>query len=175
MNYFDFFKIPVAFNLDASLLKQRFYENSKRYHPDFYTLESDEKQAAILDLSTLNNQAYRTLADFDKRMEYILNIKNALAEEGKNDLPQDFLMEMMELNEQLMELEFDFDQAAYHAMLQQLEQHEHSIYQEVAHLIEHYNDEKATPEELSAIKDFYLKKKYLLRIRENISKFATHL
>lgn len=173
MNYFAFFDLPIAFIIDEALLRQRFYENSKKYHPDFYTLESEEKQAEILERSTLNNQAYRTLADFDERMKYILNLKGVLAEEGKNEVPQDFLMEIMELNEALMELEFDFDELVYRAALQKNEQIESAIFQEIAPILAHYDDQKATAEELSAIKDFYLKKRYLLRIRENLSKFAS--
>jgi len=173
MNYFEFFEIPIAFKIDEAALKRRFYEKSKKYHPDFYTLESDQKQAEILELSTLNNEAYQTLADFDRRLKYILELKNALAEEGKNKVPQDFLMDMMDINEALMELEFDFDQAKYEEVMQQLKAQESSIYAEVESLIENYEDEKATDAELSAIKDFYLKKRYLLRIRENLSKFAS--
>jgi len=173
MNYFEFFDIPIAFKLDEADLKSRFYEHSKKYHPDFYTLESEEKQAEILELSTLNNEAYRTLADFDKRMKYILEKKGILQEEGKNEIPQDFLMEMMELNEALMELEFDFEEAIYQDALQKIQQAESAIFQEITTIIEHYDDQKATPAELSAVKDFFLKKRYLLRIRENLSKFAT--
>jgi molecular chaperone HscB len=38
----------------------------------------------VLELSTLNNNAYKTLSDFDKRMKYILELKEVLGEEGKN-------------------------------------------------------------------------------------------
>lgn len=173
MNYFEFFDIPVSFKIDEALLKQRFYEQSKKFHPDFYTLESEETQAEILDKSTLNNQAYRTLSDFDKRMEYVLNLKSALAEEGKNEIPQDFLIEMMDINEGLMELEFDFDEVKMQDVLQEIENQEIEIYAEAASIIENYDDKKITPQELSMVKNYFLKKKYLLRIRENVSKFAT--
>ncbi len=174
MNYFEFFELPIAFKIDEGELKRHFYENSKKYHPDFFTLEPEDKQAEILELSTLNNEAYRTLSDFDKRLKYVLELKGALVEEGKNEIPQEFLLEMMDINEGLMELEFDFDKAKYQAALQQIEQLEHAIYQEVAEIIEHYNDKKSTDAELSAVRDYYLKKRYLLRIRENLAKFATH-
>ncbi|NJN78060.1 MAG: DnaJ domain-containing protein [Saprospiraceae bacterium] len=79
--------------LNEKALKKKFYQLSKQFHPDFYTLESEEKQAEILELSTINNDAYKTLSDFDKRMEYILKEKGVYAEEGQNKVPQDFLME----------------------------------------------------------------------------------
>lgn len=172
MNYFEFFDIPVSFTVDEVDLRRKYYANSKKYHPDFYTLESEEKQAEILELSTLNNQAYNTLADFDKRMKYILDLKDVLAEEGKNQIPQDFLMEMMEINEKLMKLEFDFDAGTYRSVQQELEKQKAAIYQEIAPIIEHYDDKKATDGELKKVKDYYLKKRYLLRIQENLSKFA---
>ena len=60
MNYFEFYNIPVSFNVDKSALKRTFYANSKKSHPDFYTLESEEKQLEVLELSTLNNKAYKS-------------------------------------------------------------------------------------------------------------------
>ncbi len=58
MTYFEFYKIPLSFKVDKAALKRQFYALSKQYHPDFYTLASEEKQAEILELSTLNNKAY---------------------------------------------------------------------------------------------------------------------
>ena len=53
------------------------------------------------------------MRDPDLRMRYILELEGSLGEEGQNQIPQDFLMEMMEINEALMELEFDFEESAY--------------------------------------------------------------
>jgi molecular chaperone HscB len=173
MNYFEFFGIPISFKIDKSALKRTFYANSKKYHPDFFTLESEEKQTEILELSTLNNEAYKTLNDFDKRLKYILDIKGILEEEGQNKLPQTFLMEMMDLNEVMMELQFDYSEAEAEKVKQMVEAKEQEIYAEVADIIEAY-DEKNTPDsELSKVKDYFLKKRYLLRIFENLNKFAS--
>ncbi len=173
MNYFEFYNIPISFKVDNASLKDIFYENSKKYHPDFYTLESDEKQTEILELSTLNNEAYKTLKDFDKRMKYILELKGIMKEEGQNKLPQSFLMDMMEINEALMELEFDYDESKRNDALNHLKNQESSIYAEVDAIIENYQDNKASETDLKVIKDYYLKKRYLLRIRENLDKFAS--
>ncbi len=172
MHYFEFFELPVAFLLDEAALKGKYYANSKKYHPDFYTLESEEKQAEILELSTLNNLAYKTLADFDKRMQYILRKKGVLGEEGENkDIPQEFLMEMMEVNEQLMELEFDFDPTAYQQVQTDLKTLEDRLQAEVEPALQSYSEDN--PAGLDKIKDYYLKKRYLLRVRENLNKFAS--
>ena len=147
MNYFDFYEIPVSFLIDEAQLKLQFYEKSKKFHPDFYTLESEEKQQEVLQLSTLNNEAYKTLSDFDKRMKYILDLKGVLEEEGKNQIPQSLLMEMMDINENLMELEFDFDKTKYTAVKDQLEKLESELGESVQFHLQNYDDDESTEEE----------------------------
>ena len=178
MNYFDFYNIPLSFKLDAAALRQTFYANSKKYHPDFFTMDSAEKQSEILELSTLNTQAYKTLSNFDSRMKYILELKGVLGEEGKNTIPQDFLIDMMDINEAIMELEFDFDPSAYQKVLADVEALENQQFRAIEPLIENFqNNENKEDEQntLEEIKKYFLKKRYLLRIRENLSKFVSLL
>ena len=172
MNYFEFYKIPIAFFLEEKALKKQFYKLSKQYHPDFYTLESEEKQAEVLELSTLNNEAYKTLSNFDKRMKYILELKGALAEEGKNKIPQLFLMEMMDINEALMELEFDFEEEAFKKTKAEVAAKETALLNEIEPVLRAFdsNPEKFN-QNLNQIKGHYLKKRYLLRLQENLAKF----
>jgi molecular chaperone HscB len=172
MNYFKFFQLPVSFFPDEAELKKRFLQNSKRFHPDFFTLEPPEKQAEILELSTFNNQAFQTLSDFDKRVKYILNLEGVLKEEGENEISPHFLMEMMEINEVLMELEFDFDKAVWEKIKNQVHQLEQELFNSVKPLMEKYRLSSTVPEDLEAIKDFFLKRKYLWRINGNLDKFA---
>lgn len=172
MQYFELYDLPVSFLLDGKTLKRKFYKLSKEFHPDFYTLESEAKQAEILELSTINNEAYKTLSDFDKRMEYILKEKGIFDEEGKNKVPQEFLMEMMDINEALMELEFDFDKSTYEATKQNIKDLEAALYNEILPILKDYNETNSTIVQLEQIKDFHFKRKYLLRIQNNLSKFA---
>ncbi|MEL7219948.1 MAG: iron-sulfur cluster co-chaperone HscB C-terminal domain-containing protein [Bacteroidota bacterium] len=173
-NYFDFFGLPPSPTLDVTELRKIFLANSKKYHPDFYTLESDEKQAEILELSTLNNQAYKVLKDEDQRLKHLLEVKGVLAEEGQNAVPQDFLMEMMDINEGLMELEFESDTSKVEEVKTAVRALESKMLAEVQTIIDNYSDQLASPEELNSLKDYYLKKRYLLRIHKNLSTFAPH-
>ncbi|MFQ5447374.1 MAG: Fe-S protein assembly co-chaperone HscB [Saprospiraceae bacterium] len=172
MNYFEFFEIPVTFFLDEADLKRRFYQNSKKFHPDFYTLHGEEKQAEILEQSTINNEAYSTLSDFDRRMKYVLELKGMLAEEDKNTLPQDFLMEMMDINEGIMALELESDTTEYARLHERVKNIEEALFNDILPTLERYDDGTVTPEELESVKEFYLKKRYLLRILENLDRFA---
>ncbi|WP_242917024.1 Fe-S protein assembly co-chaperone HscB [Pontibacter liquoris] len=172
-NYFEFYSIPESFLLDEKALKAKYYQLSRDYHPDFHANAPQAKQDEILQLSTQNTNAYRTLSDPDLRMQYILK-EHGLLEEGKNELPSDFLMEMMELNEELMELEFDFDAARLHAVGEKSTGTMAQLDNDILPVLQRYPElHGITREEaLQQVKTYYLKKKYLLRIQETLSKFA---
>jgi molecular chaperone HscB len=175
MNYFQFYDIPLSFNPDQTLVKKKFYELSKTYHPDFYINESEEKQQEILEKSTLNNKAYQTLSNTAKLLPYLLSLQGVLLEGEKYNLPQSFLMEMMEVNEALMELEFDADEEGIEKAITDVELMEKSLGNELSRAIAQYENEAEEVKNivLDLIKDIYYRKKYLLRIRESIDKFAT--
>ncbi|MEO1712500.1 MAG: iron-sulfur cluster co-chaperone HscB C-terminal domain-containing protein [Bacteroidota bacterium] len=169
MNYFEFFAIPVSFQVDEAQLKRIFYANSKKYHPDFYTLESAEKQEEILELSTLNNKAYKTLKDFDARLKYILEWKGILKEEGQHKVPQDFLMEMMDINEALMDLKMDPNEEQLAKTRAQVENLEKELMDGILPILSSYTGDKEQEEDLKKVLDFYLKRRYLLRIRQDLN------
>ena len=170
-NYFSFYDLEESFFLDLADLKRRFYAKSRTLHPDFYTQESEAKQEEVLTLSAYNNTAYNTLKDDNARMEYILREYKILGEEGSNKLDQMFLMEMMDINEALMELQMDFDQRAYDKVVAELEMIETELYKEVEASMKGFDDDKDVSR-LENVLEYYLKKKYLLRIKDNLDKFA---
>ena len=63
MNFFEFFKIPISLEPDLAELKRKYYLNSRKYHPDHFTMDSEEIQEEALEMSSLNNKAYKTLLD----------------------------------------------------------------------------------------------------------------
>jgi molecular chaperone HscB len=158
--------------VDAAALRRIFYQNSKKYHPDFHTLADEKQQADMLEKASVNNEAYQTLSDPDKRMRYILKISGLLEEEGKQNIPQDFLMEMMDINEGLMELEFDFDAARFEAIQQEVDGLEKELHKGIEETLKNYSPQSGSEADLQTVLEYYLKKRYLLRIRENLSKFA---
>ncbi|MFN0275751.1 MAG: iron-sulfur cluster co-chaperone HscB C-terminal domain-containing protein [Chitinophagales bacterium] len=171
MKFFELYELPVSFLADEQQVKKKYLELSKKFHPDFYTLASSEKQAEILELSTLNTKAYQTLSNFDKRMKYILQEKGFLQEEEKFTLPQLFLMEMLDLNELVTDVEYD------PAKKEEVEKHiaeaNSQLLRGISSLLENYSETNASEATYSAIKEFYYKRKYLLRIQEQLDKFAS--
>jgi molecular chaperone HscB len=158
----------VSLSPNQQQLKQKFYELSRKYHPDFYTRETDFEQSEALEKSSLVNKAYKTFKNRDEIIKYILQQKGLLQEEEKFQLPPDFLMEVMELNEQLMEAKMEDDDAALSSTKSSIASLQKQIYEPVESLIENYNDETVKPEELQLLKEYYFKKKYLDRILATI-------
>jgi len=172
MDYFELYGLTISFNPDLKFVKQKFYELSKKYHPDFFINESEEKQQEVLELSTLNNKAFQALNDPQKRIHYILSLKGLL-EEGENyKLPQTFLMEMMDVNEALMDLQFDPDAARLAQVKQEIDAIEASLNQELDALAAAFDAQDPATQDatLREIKDVYYRSKYLYRIRESLAK-----
>ncbi|MBC6611765.1 DnaJ domain-containing protein [Hymenobacter sp. BT507] len=173
-DYFEFYHLPESFRPDEATIKRQYYALSREYHPDFHATAPPERQQEILRLATLNTNAYRTLSDADARMAYILG-RHGLLEEGKQELPPDFLMEVMELNEQLMELEFDPDQAVVERVENEVNELNNTLEVGIEPVLVGYDQlpTDARPQALQQIRTYYLKRRYLLRIRESLTKFAT--
>ncbi len=177
MNNFELYEIPVRFHPDAAEVKKKFYELSKRYHPDFHATEPEEKQQEILELSTQNNKAYQILSDPLKRIEYVLSLNKMMEEGDKYKLPQEFLLEMMDVNEELMEQEFQPDAMELTRIGGQVNDIEKNLFTQLETLTQHYDNEPEKQHEstLLQIKDIWYRQKYLLRIRESLSKFAARI
>ncbi|MBC7774446.1 MAG: Fe-S protein assembly co-chaperone HscB [Phycisphaerae bacterium] len=175
MNHFEFYDIPVALSVDESVVRQAYLQNSKKYHPDFHTLSGESEQAEMLELSTHNNEAFKTLSDPDKRVRYVLEMKGLIGQDNENaTLPQDFLMKMMDINEALMELEFDFDAEQYSNTLQSVKSLETELETSVHPILSTWTEVSGSDADLQKVRDYFFKKRYLLRIKENLSKFAPH-
>ena len=169
-SYFDFYAIPVQFRLDKQNLRKRFLQRSRELHPDFNTHQAE--QDTILEEATLNNKMYEILSDDEKRVHYILSEKGLLGDDSKNALPQSFLLDMMDINEALMELEFDYQEEIFFKINKEIQTLETSLYLAVNELLNTDNAHTLSSEDWAKLKIFYLKRRYLLRILEKLRTFA---
>lgn len=172
-NYFAFYDLPISFLPDLTLLKRRFYENSRRFHPDFFAQTSAEQQEQALTWATYNNEAYKTLANFDERMRYILTLARQITDNEKYELPQDYLFAMMDINEAIDELQHAPDSQKAKQLQQEVEDIANDLYHKVLPYMQNFGEsDLENSETLKKVKEFYYKKRYLLRIQEMLLKFA---
>ena len=153
MNYFELFELPVSLKIDQGKLAQKYFGLQKKYHPDFFTQATEHEQEEALEISSQLNKALKVFKNREETIKYVLQLKDLLEEEEKYQLPPDFLMEMMELNEELSD-----DSPAQVAAIEQ------ELYSSIQTVIENYNDKTATMADLLKLKEYYYKKKYLQRI-----------
>lgn len=166
MTYFELFDIPVQLKIDASALAGRFFSLSRQFHPDFFAQEDAAAQAEALEKSALLNKAWKTFQNQDETIKYVLQMKGLLQEEEKYELPPAFLMEVLEINEQLMDMEAGGDKAKLESDINNLQS---EIYEPVKETVESYKEGTATEKELLQVKEYYYKKKYLDRLRREIA------
>lgn len=161
MNYFELFDIEQCFLPDQALVKKKFYQLSRQYHPDFYGNGSEEEKEKALEMSALVNKAYQTLQNQDLLVKYVLKEAGLLEEDEKYQLSPDFLMEVMDLNEQLMDADEPEIKTAIKTTIDQLNT---QIYEPVKASLENHPGNTLTQEKLLQVKEFYFRKKYLDRI-----------
>ncbi len=107
MNHFEVFGLERRLGIDAEALQRRFYELSRRYHPDFHAGATPTEQAEALAASARLNAAYRTLRDPIARIDYLVRLEEGReTKEGATDKPKappELLAEMFEIQEALAE------------------------------------------------------------------------
>jgi molecular chaperone HscB len=155
MNYFELYQIPVHCAVDKSLLKRTYYILSKKYHPDFFDENTNLTEAENLIISAKVNEGYALLQKPHRTLGYILQLKNIVQKDEKYQLPNSFLMEVMELNETLS----TEDTAAINDLMAQIEQPVYS-------LLQLPNMENLSEQQWLQLKEYYYKWKYLDRLMQ---------
>jgi molecular chaperone HscB len=101
-NHFELFGLAPAFSLDEEVLEKAYREIQSRVHPDRFAHAGDAERRASLQWTTRVNEAYRTLKDPVQRGKHLLELHGVdVAFETNTQMPTDFLMQQLELREEL--------------------------------------------------------------------------
>jgi molecular chaperone HscB len=101
-SHFELFGLAPAFALDTSTLEQAYRDLQAIVHPDRFAAAGDAERRASLQLTTRVNEAYRTLRDPVQRARYLLEMQGVdVAFETNTRMPTEFLMQQLEMREEL--------------------------------------------------------------------------
>lgn len=167
-NFFQLFELPLSFDLDQGFLTKKYYALNKEYHPDKFSLSDSEEQSHALAMTAQINKAYKVLRKKQSRIRHILELLHAAPEEGSETMPQEFLMEMMEINEAIMEYKFDPTTEAAEKIEKDISVFEDQLEQQLQGLASTLDFETPEETQLSSLKSYYLKSKYLRRLKDNL-------
>ncbi|KAG2377340.1 hypothetical protein C9374_009251 [Naegleria lovaniensis] len=112
IDYFTLMDLPHEFSVNPKVLHEKYKELQKVLHPDKFAQKSETEKKISRMQSAIVNTAYQTLKSTKLRAEYLLKLKEAQKlgpcnHKSVNDvqLPPEFLMEIMEVNEQINDSE----------------------------------------------------------------------
>jgi len=162
MTYFEFYGIEPVFFIDESGLKKAYYEKMRSSHPDMHAGASVEEQTKMLEESSFNNKAYKTLRDFHSRLKYIVE---TFGSKDEQKLPGSFLMEMMDINESIMDVKLDPDEQKSHELRQEIDRKLNDLFLGLEPLLK---EELAIDNQarLEKVEEYLLKRNYFLRLLE---------
>ena len=169
MNYFQFYRIPEGFTVDQDMLNRKFFEYNKLYRGELYTFNNPEDQVRNLELSELNHKAFKTLSNPDRRMKYLLQLKGIHTE--NNQVPLSFLQFVQPLEMWVKEL-LEGKRNDTEAARAELDTVLHNEYLKVKSILDRYDPEATTADDLKEVENFYHIRQYLLRIKELLDTFA---
>ena len=116
MDYFTLFGLTPGYVVDTQQLATRYQELQRQFHPDKYASRSQSEQLLAVNQSATINQAWQTLRHPLLRAEYLLLLNGFdLANEQHTVRDTAFLMEQLELREELDSIEQSADITALEA------------------------------------------------------------
>jgi len=101
-NYFDLFSIEKSYSLDRHLLRDRFRELQRKFHPDNFASATEQDRRISAQYAAMINEAFTTLNDPVQRGRYMLSL-NGISTDEEHDTRMDpeFLIQQIELREEL--------------------------------------------------------------------------
>jgi molecular chaperone HscB len=166
MNYFELYATPLNLIIDATQLKKTYYQLSKVHHPDQVSLANADAQAYAMQMSTLVNKGYTVLSNTAARLEYVLQLLAIISPEENYKLAPDFLMQMMELNEQIMDAKLDDNAAQLQSCATQMQDLESQIQQQIHWVYTMQSISTLDDTQKESLKKYYYQIKYIKRVKD---------
>ncbi len=77
-NYFEIFSIAVSTEPDSEKLREANRELQQQVHPDRFANSSDAEKRQAMQITSLINQAFKTLQEPVLRLQYMLSLRGLI-------------------------------------------------------------------------------------------------
>ncbi len=105
---FELFNLPLTFVQDRAAIDARWKDLQREAHPDKFSAQGAAAQRIAMQWSVRINEAYQRLKDPVKRAAYLCELHQApINAENNTAMPTAFLMQQMELREELDDAKTD--------------------------------------------------------------------
>jgi molecular chaperone HscB len=120
-DHFAFFALPRKMALDESELESKYYDLSRKLHPDFFMNAPASKRILSLEASARLNEAYKALKDPIRRAVYLVEIESGKLEENDSKPPADMLEEILDAQEAVVDFKCCEEKEEAEGILRNLE------------------------------------------------------
>ena len=100
---FEIFGLEPSWAIDEAELRRRLLQFSRIVHPDYFGNAAPEERERAEASSALLNSAHEVLADAVRRADWLVAARGGPSETEERQMPQAFLIEVLEWNESLVE------------------------------------------------------------------------
>src|SRR4051812_16778376 len=141
LNHFELFNLEPAYAINGAALEQAYRDLQALIHPDRYAQAGDAERLASLQLTTRVNEAYRALKDPVQRARHILELRGVdVAFETNTQMPTDFLMQQLEIREELEGAQAKKDFAFLDGLKSKLKSQRQALEAQIGESIDAKND-----------------------------------
>ena len=172
MRYFELFAVPVDYNIDLATINKNYLELQRAVHPDRHANASSRDKLMSVQSAAEINDALQTLKHPVKRAEYMLSELGVDIRAEQQTLQDPlFLMQQMELREELEELSSSSDpDAAIAQFEQQIKQLDNQYSAQLAEQLASSNEQQY---QLAA--DNIRKLKFVYKLRDELERIEDSL
>lgn len=130
--YFTLFNLPVAFDIDESVLDQTYHTLATQFHPDKFAAASVFEQKQAVMMASTVNEAYRVLKNPIDRSAYLLKELGIDADAPEHTaFAPEFLMQQMEWRETLAEARAEHDEPALIKLKEEIIEQQKQLYMQL--------------------------------------------
>ena len=170
MNYFELFDIPVRFTLDLDDLAVRFRELQRSVHPDRHAAATEAERRVALQRSAWINDGYQVLKHRLSRAKHLMELQGKSVTGEQTFSNPAFLMQQMELREELEALRSTQDPVQIEKYEQRMDGDIDCYFDKIGQGLD-----LEQPQNLDDLAELIKEVKFLLKIKEELDRLEESL